>query len=615
MKRNLVLVFLAFLGLLLVGCAKEASTNIFRFEIHQLELERGDARELLITGNFGKDAEIVYTVENNKNEENKDILQLIEGDRLTVVGLTEGTTQVVATVKNNEKLRAVANVTVIPPKASSVTIKRPDNFNDTMKIGDRVKFGAIVTPTDAGGVKWSTSDPSKAMIDNEGFLTAIGGGLIEVRATSLDGNITSKILVNIAYNPVTSVSLEIIKNDSEAAGPDNMNVAYLRESIQLKATVYPKSADPFITWTSSNENVANVDNNGNVFGVGVGTATIKATSVDGKNYAETTLTFSYAPVEGIELKVEDTINIIAGQDYKLSAVVYPTNANPNLEWQVISGNNINKYDPITKQMMPYALTLSGSNVAGLYNGKVNVIVKSVAEETIYQTVTINVLDRPNPTNIEVSTPNADLRQIVDFSSADSGAGVEGMPYWNYYPNMTVSAKVVPALAHQDLEFVISDPSKAIIELIDENPITGETFAKLVILQPGEFTVTVKSKYSDYYTELEPVVKKVKITEKIHEFDFTDPEIAENVTVGGVDYKSFHTGDLINFEYGLLEALYGSDINWDVRLGEGGSTNGVILSDDQEVYYILKPGTYYIDAYYEGTVVHSVTVKAIQEISE
>ena len=59
------------------------------------------------------------------------------------------------------------------------------------------------------------------------------------------------------------------------------------ETAQLSAEVIPSYADNTrVTWKSSDENVATVDEKGKVTAVGNGTATITATSVSG-NYTAT----------------------------------------------------------------------------------------------------------------------------------------------------------------------------------------------------------------------------------------------------------------------------------------------------------------------------------------
>ncbi|HCA54392.1 MAG TPA: hypothetical protein DEO95_02745, partial [Ruminococcaceae bacterium] len=75
----------------------------------------------------------------------------------------------------------------------------------------------------------------------------------------------------IIMHPVTGVSLGIT---SLALIPD--------EAATLAAIIAPDNAtDKSVTWTSSNENVATVDENGQVTAVGPGTATITVTTADG----------------------------------------------------------------------------------------------------------------------------------------------------------------------------------------------------------------------------------------------------------------------------------------------------------------------------------------------
>ena len=63
---------------------------------------------------------------------------------------------------------------------------------------------------------------------------------------------------------------------------------YIGEAVQLSATVLPdNTTNKLVTWTSSDEEVATVDENGNVTAVSIGTATITATTTDGSNLSAT----------------------------------------------------------------------------------------------------------------------------------------------------------------------------------------------------------------------------------------------------------------------------------------------------------------------------------------
>jgi uncharacterized protein YjdB len=96
------------------------------------------------------------------------------------------------------------------------------------------------------------------------------------------------------------------------------------EAKTLTATIYPDNAgNKSITWSSSNTNVASVDNYGNVKGVATGNAVITATSINGKS-ASCSVTVT-TPVESISLP-ESEFTASVGKTYTVSPVFKPSNA-------------------------------------------------------------------------------------------------------------------------------------------------------------------------------------------------------------------------------------------------------------------------------------------------
>lgn len=114
------------------------------------------------------------------------------------------------------------------------------------------------------------------------------------------------------------------------------------ETVQLTATVLPTDAtDKTVTWSSSNNDIASVDNKGEVTAVGPGTATITATANDGSGKAAScriTVNEPYTPpaivhVTGISLDRE-TATIKKGSILQLSATVTPSNADDKtVRWE------------------------------------------------------------------------------------------------------------------------------------------------------------------------------------------------------------------------------------------------------------------------------------------
>ena len=130
-------------------------------------------------------------------------------------------------------------------------------------------------------ITWSSSDlPNWLTLNRDGTIsgtpTAAGASIFTVTATNDSGS-DSKQLTLTVTQPVTGVMLD----QSELA-------LYTGGSATLSATVTPENAtNTSLTWASDAENIATVDQSGNVKAVGAGTATITATAADGSGISAT----------------------------------------------------------------------------------------------------------------------------------------------------------------------------------------------------------------------------------------------------------------------------------------------------------------------------------------
>lgn len=123
------------------------------------------------------------------------------------------------------------------------------------------------------------------------------------------------------YVPVTGVTTD-----------STMEMA-VNQTTAISAAVTPSNATcQSLSWTTSNSDVATVDQNGNVTAVSNGTAVITAATVDGSYKSQTTVVIPQA-VTGVSLnKTETTISVIGSGDV-LVATVLPENAtNKNVTW-------------------------------------------------------------------------------------------------------------------------------------------------------------------------------------------------------------------------------------------------------------------------------------------
>jgi uncharacterized protein YjdB len=146
----------------------------------------------------------------------------------------------------------------------------------TLKIGDTYLRKAVVAGTAV--VVYSSSDETVATVDQEGKVTAIAAGTATITAQTTGYNAEGKKIYlaeeksyKVTVKPATATSLSL----------DKANLRFDKNVLTAQAltpTVTP--SDAAITWTSSNENVATVDANGQVTPKAKGTATITAKAGD-----------------------------------------------------------------------------------------------------------------------------------------------------------------------------------------------------------------------------------------------------------------------------------------------------------------------------------------------
>lgn len=221
-----------------------------------------------------------------------------------------------------DRLCDTMTVHVVPRVQTSVSIKSGNKTN--MVPGDTQKLAAEVAPEDkAGSVIWSSSDEGVLKVDSQGNVTAVADGTATITAT-VDGvsACTDTITVKTPAVGATGVSLNSDKLELKVGGVAS----------KLIATVEPANAtNQNLEWASSNEDVATVDQEGNVTPVSAGSATVTVKTVDGGFTAACKVTV-IQPVTGISLDLHDT-KIVGAGTQQLVATVAPVDASQAVAWK------------------------------------------------------------------------------------------------------------------------------------------------------------------------------------------------------------------------------------------------------------------------------------------
>ena len=131
-------------------------------------------------------------------------------------------------------------------------------------------------------VTWSSSNEAIATVDGNGLVTTHEVGTVTITAT-LKSDPTISSSVTIVVNPIKVSKITVTGYDKD----------YLVKggTVTLTTTIEPSdAANKSIVWSSSNEEVAKVDQNGKVTAVGQGTVSIKAMNDDSGVYGEQVIT-------------------------------------------------------------------------------------------------------------------------------------------------------------------------------------------------------------------------------------------------------------------------------------------------------------------------------------
>lgn len=170
------------------------------------------------------------------------------------------------------KITVSKKVTEIP--ITSVSLNKTDL---SLEEGQSEVMVATINPSDTTESKeleWSSNNDAVATVDSQGKVTAVKEGEAKITVTTSNGKTASCIVTVMKKEiPITSVSLN--KNE--------LNLKAGKSEV-LIATINPANTtnDKTLKWTSSNEAVATVNENGEVKAISQGTAMITVTTINDK---------------------------------------------------------------------------------------------------------------------------------------------------------------------------------------------------------------------------------------------------------------------------------------------------------------------------------------------
>lgn len=222
--------------------------------------------------------------------------------------LAPGTVVIVAASEDDPTMVAVCTITV----EQAVTGIKLDETTKLMYVGETARMGYILTPTNATSkVTWSSTNTSVASVDANGEVKATGVGMTIIVVKTADGSYMSTCTLTVKQK-ATGLDFDVT----------NLELS-VGQTYTLKVKATPANAEYSLKWSSLDNTIATVDDNGTVTGKAVGKTVIIATnSTGGAIYCNVIVK---AVATGLQLNYSEK-TVVIGDTLDIKATIKPSNA-------------------------------------------------------------------------------------------------------------------------------------------------------------------------------------------------------------------------------------------------------------------------------------------------
>lgn len=241
-------------------------------------------------------------------------------------------------------------------------------------IGLSKRIPRVINPnyTSASSITWTSSDPSVATVNENGFVTGVSKGTTTITAVSNNSSVSDTANITV-YIPTTGVTLS----------PSDITLN-IGDTSYVDAIITPSNADhKNITWrmgsgyTSSIITLGTHTDWANITAKAEGTETIYATTYDGQtDWCTVDVTTVITPATGVSLS-SSSMTIKVGDTSTLTATVSPSNAsNKGVSWSSSNSSIATVSAGTVTGVAPGTCTITVTTSDGGYTATCNVTVVS-----------------------------------------------------------------------------------------------------------------------------------------------------------------------------------------------------------------------------------------------
>jgi len=195
-----------------------------------------------------------------------------------------GKTTITASSKDDTSISATNKVTVTGIQVEELILDKSELH---LKIGAVKQVNTFVVPSNAynKNILWKSADPQVATVDEQGSITGVSLGTVTITAATEDGGLTESVTVTVQDEEVSVTGVEL-DHDAYYFSSDHFSELNPDDNEPIKrviANVLPVDAtNNDVVWSTSDTNIAEVDQFGRITAKKSGSADITATTADGQ---------------------------------------------------------------------------------------------------------------------------------------------------------------------------------------------------------------------------------------------------------------------------------------------------------------------------------------------
>lgn len=611
MKKKLLLAFLGICLLPLTSCTDVSSSSVITNTAHSGNGSANSTEKSVKVSSIKLSADKNSLVEGEslqvkaevlpENATDKSLSFASSDQKIATVdqnGLVKAITagEVTITAKSldgsNKEGKLVLTVTKKIVLIDSITLSTEGSVTD-IEEGSRVKLVTSYTPSnpDNPNINITSSDEKIAKVikvDEDYFVEGVKEGHVTITAESEDaGDATATLDIKVSKKTILVSNIELTADKKEL---------YVGESTTVTAKITPEDAtDKSIVLSSSNPEVATIEQTGAIHALKAGNTTIKASSNDGNATASIDITVLDKDIDYLRdiLKTSSELEI-----EQSSSGTYQVN-NDNYSWTTYSDDctqiDYENDGALTSQSLYYregnslyGLTLSKGLETSVSKDLIGVLDDGITEEQIeayIHSFSLNNVCTVSTIALNYLTSSYFINHDITYSNSSTSDKSE-------YKGATAYNDLSLKEHHENSYVITTDNSGRLLSfelkvlVYDENGYDFTTDTLKENAQPTSDSITVTStiKYEDRIADDE---------NKLHESDFiaTDFEIVTDTSAWHPN-NTLYVGDKVPVEVRVLEPNPHLPMTFTIDEETGIENQGIVqLSNLNGIYYLqaMKAG--------------------------